>query len=103
MKIFLSVILLYTVFFFTACGDDDNSPDATTPAEKDVYAAGVLIKDGVGRATWWKNGAETIVNDGTYASSAFAIWVDFRCVFVRNSIQRNKHCHLLEKWCRSFP
>lgn len=64
MKIFLSVILLYTVFFFTACGDDDNSPDATTPAEKDVYAAGVLIKDGVGRATWWKNGAETIVNDG---------------------------------------
>ena len=96
MKISFSVILLCAVFFFSACGDDGNSPEPTAPTEKDVYAAGVVIKDGVGRATWWKNGVETIVGDGTHPSSVFSIWVDNSDVYLCGIV--NKGTNIATYW-----
>jgi len=96
MKTSLSLILLFAVFFFSACGDDDNSPEQVMPTEKDVYAAGVIIKDGVGRATWWKNGTETIVSDGTHQSSVFDMWVDNSDVYLCGIV--NKGTNLATYW-----
>lgn len=82
MKALISLIALCALFFFTSCGDDNNSPEPVTPTEKDVYAAGVTIREGVGRAVWWKNGTENIVGDGLNPSTALDVWVDKSDVYL---------------------